>query len=147
MSDNPSHEHVIRVRYAECDQMGCVHHGNYAAFLEEARTEALRDQGIAYRELEVEGVFFVVASMSTRFRRPVHYDDLVTVRTHVERFTRTRIDHAYELLVDGQTKATATTTLACVDKNGKPRVMPDRIWSIQQTSRQRRRDRTNDVDS
>ncbi len=135
------HEHVIRVRYAECDQMGVLHHGNYAAFLEEARTEALRDQGFAYRDLETEGVFFVVAKMSTRYMKPIRYDDLVTVRTVVERFTRTRIDHLYELLVDRELKATATTTLACVGRDGKPMVMPDRIWSIQQTARKRRRDR------
>lgn len=141
MSDEPIHEHVIRVRYAECDQMGCLHHGNYAAFLEEARTQALREQGYAYRDLETEGVFFVVAKMSTKFMRPIRYDDLVTVRTQVVRFTRTRIDHSYELLVGGQSMATAETTLACVGRDGKPMVMPDRIWSIQQTAKQRRRDR------
>ena len=31
----------IRVRYAETDQMGVVHHANYLAYLEEGRTKMM----------------------------------------------------------------------------------------------------------
>ena len=37
----------IRVRYGETDQMGVVHHGNYALYLEMGRTEWLRKKGIS----------------------------------------------------------------------------------------------------
>jgi len=138
MSENTAvHEHVIRVRYAECDSMGYLHHAKYFEFLEEARTEALRAQGFRYRDLEQEGVFFVVAKLSCRYHHPIRYDDAVTVRTTIERFTRTRIDHAYQLFVDGRLTTEAATTLACVGRDGKPRVMPDRIWSISQVSKPR----------
>ena len=132
------HEHVIRVRYAECDAMGFLHHAKYAEYLEEARTEALRVQGFRYRDLEAEGVLFVVAKMSIRFFKPIRYDDEVTVVASIERFTRTRIDHAYRILCDGELKSEATTTLACIGRNGKPQVMPDHIWSIHQESKPRR---------
>ncbi len=138
MSDGPeAFEHQIRVRYAECDSMGYLHHARYLEYLEEARTEALRAQGYRYRDLEREGVFFVVAKLSCRYRLPIRYDDVVTVRTTIERFTRTRIDHAYEFLVDGRTTSEANTTLACVGRDGKLRVMPDRLWSIRQRVRPR----------
>ncbi|RZK98858.1 MAG: acyl-CoA thioesterase, partial [Hymenobacter sp.] len=42
----------LRVRYAETDQMGYVYHGNYAAYFEVARTEAFRQLGIRYKDLE-----------------------------------------------------------------------------------------------
>ena len=46
----------FRVRYSETDQMGVVHHGNYALYLEMGRTEWLREFGISYNEecLEIE---------------------------------------------------------------------------------------------
>ena len=50
------HKHQIRVRYGECDQMGFVHHSRYALYLEEARTEILRSNGLAYKDMEDEGI-------------------------------------------------------------------------------------------
>ena len=135
------HQHSIRVRYAKCDSLGYLHHSKYFDYLEEARTEALRAQGYRYRDMEAEGVFFVVAKLSCRYLRPIRYDDLVTVHTRIERFTRTRIDHAYKVMRDDALMAEATTTLACVGRDGQPIVMPDKIWSIHQQSKQRRRDR------
>jgi acyl-CoA thioester hydrolase len=143
--DRVVHEHQIRVRYAECDAMGYLHHAKYAEYLEEARTAALREQGVRYRDLEAEGVFYVVAKLSCRFMRAIHYDDVVTVRTSIERFTRTRIDHKYELLCDGRVTSEAQTTLACVGRDGRPMAMPDRIWSIHQHTEARRRDRSHEV--
>ncbi|WP_139924065.1 thioesterase family protein [Hymenobacter sp. DG01] len=70
----------IRVRYAETDQMGYVYHGNYAAYFEVARTEAFRQLGIRYKDLEADGVGMPVGEIRTRFRRPARYDDLLTVR-------------------------------------------------------------------
>ena len=46
------HKIVIRVRYAETDQMGVVYHGNYAQYFEIGRVEWLRNQGVSYKELE-----------------------------------------------------------------------------------------------
>ncbi|NOT02258.1 MAG: acyl-CoA thioesterase [Phycisphaerales bacterium] len=140
MSCEPSdgHVHRMRVRYAECDPMGYLHHARYFEFLEEARTEALRVAGISYRELEASGVFFVVVKLVCRYHRPIRYDDVVTIRTNIVRFTRTRIDHAYELAVDGRRTTEAESTLACVGRDGRPMVMPDRIWCIRQESRPRR---------
>ena len=40
MSD--SHDVTVRVRYAETDRMGLLHHANYFVYFEMARTEMLR---------------------------------------------------------------------------------------------------------
>ena len=50
------HEHTIRVRYGETDQMGYVYYGDYAEYLEVGRVEALRSLGFPYRRLEEEGL-------------------------------------------------------------------------------------------
>ncbi len=121
--------------------MGYLHHARYFEYIEEARTEALRTRGFRYRDLEAEGILFVVAKLSCRYIKPIRYDDLITLHTRIERFTRTRIDHTYQLLRDKVLLAEAATTLACVGRDGKPQIMPDRIWSIHQETRERRKDR------
>ena len=65
----------IRVRYAECDAMGHVHHSKYFEYFEMGRTELLRAAGFRYRDLEEKGVLFVVAKTACTFRRPARYDD------------------------------------------------------------------------
>ena len=118
----------IRVRYAECDSMGYLHHARYWEYFEQARTERLRMNGFRYRDLESQGCFFVVYKAAIKYILPIRYDDLVRVRVTVARVTRTRVDHLYVIERDGQQTCEASTTLACVGHDGKPRLMPSSLW-------------------
>jgi acyl-CoA thioester hydrolase len=71
----------IRVRYAETDQMNVVYYGNYAQYFEVARAESIRNLGYSYKEMEAAGVMMPVVEMQTKFLRPAHYDDLLTIKT------------------------------------------------------------------
>lgn len=124
----PAHEMEIRVRYAETDAMGFLHHARYAVYFEMGRTEALRLSGISYRELEARGYFYVVARLEVRFRSPARYDDVVRLWTETERFTRVRVDHRYTLKREGIVLAEAGTTLACVGRDGRPVGLPEDLW-------------------
>ena len=122
-----SGEITIRVRYAETDRMGLLHHANYLVYFEQARTELLRSLGLTYRNLEDQGFLLVLTKIEVRYKRPAHYDDLLTIRTTVERTTAVRIDHRYEVLRDGVLLAEGATTLACVDRDGRPQALPDAL--------------------
>jgi acyl-CoA thioester hydrolase len=124
-----SMEIEIRVRYAEVDQMGALHHSRFWVYFEMGRTEMLRRKGIAYADCERENVFFVVAKCAARFLAPARYDDLLILKTSVTRMGAARIDHAYELRrkSDGVMIATAETTLACVDRQGTIIAIPPSI--------------------
>ena len=71
----------IRVRYAETDQMGVVYHGNYAQYFEVGRVEAIRSLGFSYKNLEKMGVIMPIVELTSKFLRPAHYDDLLTIKT------------------------------------------------------------------
>jgi acyl-CoA thioester hydrolase len=120
-----SHDVTVRVRYAETDRMGLLHHANYFVYFEMARTEVLRQRGISYREIEDAGHFLVIVDIDCKFKRPAHYDDLLTVRTTVERVTHVKIVHRYEVFRDGLLLAEGHSTLACVDRDGKPQALPE----------------------
>ena len=80
-------EHRIthRVRYGETDQMGVVYHAHYFFLFETARTELLREAGMAYRDLETRGVYLVVTDTGCRFVSNAGYDELISVTTRVTR--------------------------------------------------------------
>ena len=119
----------IRVRYAETDRMGLLHHANYLVYFEQGRTELLRAQGITYRDMEDQGFLLVLTKVQVRYRKPAYYDDLLTLRTSVVRTTLVKIEHKYELMRDGVLVAEAETTLGCVDREGKVQPLPDSLRS------------------
>lgn len=118
----------IRVRYAESDPMGYLHHSKYFEYFEMGRTELLRLAGFRYRDLEARGVLFAVAKLECRFRAPAYYDDELTLTTKIERMTRARIDHSYQIRRDGMVLCEASSTLACIDRSGSLIPIPDEIY-------------------
>jgi acyl-CoA thioester hydrolase len=115
----------IRVRYAETDRMGLLHHANYLVYFEQARIELLRSLGGNYKELEDQGYLLVLTKVEVKYRSPAYYDDLLTIRTTVTRTSPVRLEHRYEVLRDGTLLAEGATTLACVDRSGKIQAMPE----------------------
>ena len=61
-----SGEIQIRVRYAETDRMGLLHHANYLVYFEQARTELLRDVGATYKDMEDRGYLLVLTKVEVR---------------------------------------------------------------------------------
>ena len=120
-----SHEITIRVRYAETDRMGLLHHANYLVYFEQARTELRRARGFTYKDLEDQGFLLVLTRAEVKYRSPARYDDVLTLRTMVTRTTAVRIEHKYEVLRDGVLVAEGETTLASVDRSGRIQALPD----------------------
>jgi acyl-CoA thioester hydrolase len=125
-------EHTITIipRYSETDQAGVVHHTVYPVWFEMGRTELLRVNGLAYSELEKAGVFFVVAELTAKYRRPCFYDEQLELTTICSRITSARVEHSYQLkrAETGVLLAEGSSVLACVDKSGKPRRMPEFMY-------------------
>jgi acyl-CoA thioester hydrolase len=119
-----SHEITVRVRYAETDRMGLLHHANYFVYFEMGRTEMLRSRGVSYREVEDSGHFLVIIDIGCKFKKPAYYDDLLTIRTTVARVSHVKIVHEYDVVRDGVLLAEGHSTLACVDREGKPQALP-----------------------
>jgi acyl-CoA thioester hydrolase len=122
---NAQHILQLRVRYPETDAMGYLHHSRYLQYFEIGRIELLRSLGHSYVDLERQGIFFVVVKAEVRYRAPARFDDELTLTTRVVRQTHVRIDHAYELRKGDTLLAEATTTIACVDRNGELAQIPE----------------------
>ena len=78
--------HQERVYFSETDAEGIVYHTKYLDFAEHGRTELLREifPELSQRELQKEGVIFVVKNISIDYRMPGFLDDLLDIYTTVE---------------------------------------------------------------
>ena len=117
---------VISPRYSETDQAGVIHHSSYPVWFEIGRGELLRANGLAYRDLEKSGVYFVVVDLSIKFRRPARYDVPVRLETRCSRVTASRIEHTYRVTEEstGALLTEGRSIVACVNEQGKLRRVP-----------------------
>src|SRR5215813_790541 len=119
------HEVQIRVRYQETDGQARLHHANYFTYFELGRTELLRAAGMSYLQVEEAGYLLVVVEIGCEYFLPAAFDDLLTVRTTVVKAKGARIEHGYEVFRDGELLARGRSVVACVDRSGKPKRIPD----------------------
>ena len=124
------HTTELRVRYNETDAMGFLHHSNYLCYFEVGRTELFRAQGGSYRRMEELGLYFVVAKIEVRYRRPASYDDLLTLETSIARVTPAKLEHSYRLMRGDEVVAEANSVIACVNGKGEVQRIPEDLVGL-----------------
>jgi acyl-CoA thioester hydrolase len=123
------HDALVRVRYAETDQMGVVYYGNYFVWFEIGRVELMRALGFEYKLMETEDdCFIVVAEASCRYRQSAKYDELLRIRTRIAQAGNRVVKYSYEIFRDSDDTLLATggTTHVICGKDGKPKRLPEK---------------------
>jgi len=92
-----THEHKVRIRYAETDQMGYCYYGNYPQFYEVGRVEMLRSIGTSYKEIEEKGFMLPVVDLTVKYIKPAYYDELITIKTIINHKPSVKIEFDYEI--------------------------------------------------
>ncbi len=122
--------HRLRVRFAETDAMGVVHHAAYLPYLEEARVEYLRSLGHPYAELREEGIEFAVVEAAVSYLRPLSFDDEVDVHLVLAGATPATFQIGYLLTTGAEPRATAVTVHAALTRSGRPTRLPRWLTSL-----------------
>jgi acyl-CoA thioester hydrolase len=120
----------IRVRYAETDAMGIVHHAVYPVWMELGRSELLRELGQGYTEWEAAGVLMAVAELKLKYRMPARYDELVQVRTWIREGGRRKVVFAYEISREGVRLVEGESVHLVTGPDGRGRVMPEAMLAL-----------------
>ena len=129
---------LVRVPYADVDQMKFVYYANYLVYFEMARTGLLRDAGVPYSELEKRGVLLPVMAAHCEYRQPAHYEDLLAVDVVCTPFSgvRFRIEYTVWRVGTGADKTPGEETLlaegytdhVCLSPEGKV-LRPDPVFT------------------
>lgn len=108
---------TFRIRYAETDNMGLVHHAVYLVWFEEGRSAYIRARGWSYADIEASGYYLVAADLAARYLRATRYDQEVTVMTWIEEVQSRAITFGCEILATstGELAFSASLKLICVD--------------------------------
>jgi acyl-CoA thioester hydrolase len=125
---NEWHETEIRVRYAETDKMGIVHHSNYLVWFEIGRSDFCRARGFSYKDMEEkDNALMVVAESYVRYKSPAFYEDVLVIRTQVGEVRSRSIRFIYEVhrLSDDILVAEGETLHLVTDENKKVRILPE----------------------
>ncbi len=127
------HETEIRVRYAETDKMGIVHHSNYYVWFELGRSEFCRSRGFSYLEMEdQDSAQMLVAESYCRYKSPAFYEDVLTIRTQVAKIRSRSIFFVYQIYrpSDDTILAEGETLHIVTDKTNKIRLLPERYKEL-----------------
>lgn len=120
------HRTQIRVRYAETDAQGIVHHAVYPVWFEEGRSDFLRKIGVAYSQWEQQGYFVVVVELTSRYLKPAFYEDQLTVVTSLKRFKKRLMEFNYQVIDEaGKVITRGSTRHLIMDKKGNPSALTD----------------------
>jgi acyl-CoA thioester hydrolase len=122
-------ETLLRVRYAETDQMGFAYYGYYAMYYEVARVESLRSLGMTYKELEATGVIMPVLENNSKYFFPALYDDELKIVTIIRQKPGVRIKFEYDIFnSEGKLIHQGETLLAFVEKKTAKPCRPPEVF-------------------
>ncbi|APG58970.1 acyl-CoA thioesterase [Christiangramia salexigens] len=111
-----SHFTYVKVRYAETDQMGVVHHGNYPQYLEIARIDWLDTLGVSYKSMEQEGIMLPVFELSLKYHKPVTFHDNLKIETRLREEPNVKIIFDYSIYnEEDELVTTASSVLVFMD--------------------------------
>ncbi|MDD5431886.1 MAG: thioesterase family protein [Candidatus Omnitrophica bacterium] len=121
----------VRIYYHDTDCGGVVYYSNYLKYIEEARTDFFEERGILIKKLADSGILFVVARQEIDYKFPSFYADILDIRTWVSEIGSVKLVFESEIKnQDGKLIANTKTILVCVDKNLKPRAIPEEVKKI-----------------
>jgi len=119
-----AHRFTCRVYYEDTDLAGVVYYANYLRFIERARTEFVRAQGLDQKALREQGLVFVVTRIEADYLRPARFEDDLTIITTPLTATGVRLTLSQNVLRSEELLFRSVITLAAMSPAGKPMRLP-----------------------
>ena len=122
--------HKIKVYYEDTDSGGVVYYANYLKYLERARTEALFSIGYSNNKIQQDfNSLIIVKSCNIEYKKPAYLEDELTVRSFVKSITKTSFFMNQIITRNNEVIVEAQIHLVFVNKDGKPKKIPEQIYS------------------
>jgi len=118
----------VKIYYEDTDSGGVVYYANYLKFLERARSETLYSLDFTNSGLlENHGILLIVKSCNIEYKKPAKFEDKLEIISEVLKFTKTSFIMKQDIMRKDQIISVAEIHLVAVDKNGKPKKIPEEL--------------------
>jgi acyl-CoA thioester hydrolase len=87
----------FRPAYGDVDQMGYVYHANYLKYCHQARNELLRKLDLDEVILEKNKIILPVISFNINYKKPAHFDEVITIKTTIKEMPKIRFNFEFEI--------------------------------------------------
>ena len=122
--------HKLKVYYEDTDSGGVVYYANYLKFLERARTEALFSIGYSNNKIQEEfKSLIIVKSCNIEYKKSAYLEDELKIRSFVKSITKTSFFMNQIITRNNEVIVEAQIHLVFVNKDGKPKKIPEQIYS------------------
>jgi len=121
----------LAVRDYECDIQGIVNNSVYQNYLEHARHEYLKSEGLDFAGYAMEGINLVVVRAELNYRYPLRSGDRFLVALNIQRESPLRFAFYQDIFRAGDQKLIlqAKITGTALGKSGRP-VIPDSLEQL-----------------
>jgi len=116
-----------KIYYHDTDAGGVVYYANYLRYLEEARTELLREKGVDIGKLAEEGILFAVRRVEIDYKAPARYADTLTIAVSITKVKNATLEFTQTINRGDQILVKAKTQLVCITSNFKPQAIPQEV--------------------
>lgn len=122
----------LRVRFAETDLQGVVHHSVYFVYFEQARVEYFKHLGFDFWELRRGGDFDItVVEAHCQYLAPAGFDDELEIVVWTSQVRRASFTIEYTIYRGETLIAYGHTVQAAIDpRTGRPRPLPDAMRGV-----------------
>ncbi|MCT4609669.1 MAG: tol-pal system-associated acyl-CoA thioesterase [Pelagimonas sp.] len=121
------HRFSVRVYYEDTDMAGIVYHANYLKYIERARSDWVREQGLDQAQMREDGIVFVVRRIECDYLLPAKFDDMLEIRTTVKSMTGVRLIMSQEVMRGEEVVFRAEVTAVCATTEGAPARLPEKL--------------------
>lgn len=119
----------VRIPLCDVDVTGCLYHGHFLKYYDQARTDYLDSLGLSHARMIKEGAFFVVKSVTQEFLKPVLLDRVVDITVTLNSMKGASLGFHQAMLHHNTPQATAQGILVYVSHDFKPKMIPKELIS------------------
>ena len=119
----------FRVYYEDTDLAGIVYYANYLKFIERARSEWVRNLGLDQNVLRKDhGIVFAVRKVEADYLKSAKFDELLLIRTELQKKTRVRLNFSQEIYRDNDLIFRASLVIVPLGVSGGLVKLPEIIF-------------------
>lgn len=115
--------YLRRPQFYETDGMSIIWHGNYIAWMEEARTDFMDQLGFPYARAVEAGIDFALTDISCKYRAMTRFGEELAITVSISRLSPAKLELGYEMreASTGELKAEGTSGHFFYDRaKGRP---------------------------